>query len=148
MEPYRWSVRASSGPGDRTIAYVRKSRIEIGAPLSFDAAYPAATALECLLAALAGDMIGGFRDLCGKRRIRTERIEAVVSATLDNPLVHLGVVGETGAPGIEMIAVRVFVDSPADESAVREAWGEALRRSPIANTLGPLLRLEAEIVRT
>ena len=106
------------------------------------------TALEYLLGALGGDLVGGFRALARKRRLEIDEVEATVDATLDNPLTHLGVVGEEGHPGLERVAMRVHVATLEPEDAVREVWDEAVRRSPLMRTLGGAARIEVVMTVT
>jgi uncharacterized OsmC-like protein len=109
---------------------------EVGAALPFDVEEPRVTALEYLLGALGGDLVGGFRALAKKRRLAVDDVEATVEATLVNALTHLGVIGETGDPGIERVTIRVHVATLEPEDAVRAVWNETARRSPLLTTLG------------
>jgi hypothetical protein len=141
-------VRVASGSDVGSTAYVRTNRFEIGAPLTFDAKYPAVTALEYLLAAVAGDVIACLRERCRKHRVPLGRVEALIHGSLNNPLVFLGVVGEQGDPALNALVVRLFVETRAEETLLREAWEEALARSPMVNTFRALVRLAIELERT
>jgi hypothetical protein len=140
---YRWTVRVAAGPDDRATAYARKESIALGAPLAFDEEYPRATALEHLLAAVGADVVVGLRLAARRRRLELDHVEAVVEGSLENPLVHLGVVGEEGTPRLDALVVKVYVDTLAAEAEVRRAWEEALARSPMVHTfrLQPELKL-------
>lgn len=59
----QWSVRARSAGRRRTVAYARSHSFEVGAPVEFDEAATAVSALEYVLGALAAEMINGFTDL-------------------------------------------------------------------------------------
>lgn len=144
-EPVRWSVRVGGDDAASATAYVRRHRIEIGAPLSFDEEHPRATALEHLVAAVAADAVVGFGSRAHRRRLEVDAVEAVAHVELQNPLTHLGVVGEKGHPGIVRLDVKVYVDTPEDEARVREAWGEALARSPMRHTLSSAVDLTYEL---
>jgi uncharacterized OsmC-like protein len=133
LSPWGVRVRATGTAG--ATAYARVHSFEVGSALPFDVEEGRVTALEYLLGALGGDLIGGFRTLARRRRLAIEEVEATVDATLDNALTHLGVVGEEGHPGLDRVAVRVHVSTLEPEDAVREAWDEALRRSPLLRTL-------------
>jgi len=130
-----WGVRVRATGAAGAAAYARAHSFEVGSALPFDLEEGRVTALEYLLGALGGDLIGGFRALARRRRLVIEEVEATVDATLDNALTHLGVVGEEGHPGIDRIAVRVHVATVEPEPEVREAWDEAARRSPLLRTL-------------
>jgi hypothetical protein len=138
---HRWIVRVAAGPEDGATAYARRTSVTIGAPLSFDEAYPRATAFEHLLAAVGADLVAGLRLAARRRRIELDRVEAVVEGSIENPLVHLGVVGETGHPGLKSIGVKVYAGTMAAEEDVRGAWEETLARSPMVHTF----RLEPEL---
>lgn len=142
-EAYRWTVRVTGGPEDGATAHARRQSFPVGAPLSFDREYPRATALEHLLAAVGADLVAGLRNAAQRRRLRIGRIEAVVEGGLANPLVHLGVVGEEGNPGLDRLVVKVFADASGAEEELRQVWREVLRRSPMVHTfrLEPELRL-------
>jgi hypothetical protein len=144
MEKHRWQVRVLSSAGGRAVAYARRRHFEIGAPVQFDEEYDAITALEYVLGAIGADLVNGLQALAAKRRIPVDEIEAAVSAQLNNPLMYLGVIGEQGHPGIEKIAIRVYVNSPADEAEVRLLWDEVLIRSPLVWTFGKSLQLELD----
>ena len=146
MSPWGVRVRAIAAGG--TTAYARSHAFEVGAALPFDVEGSRVTALEYLLGALGGDLIGGFRTLARQRRLAIDEIEATVDATLDNPLTHLGVVGEEGHPGLERVAIRVHVATLEPEDAVREVWDEAMRRSPLVRTLGGAVQIEVVMTVT
>lgn len=129
-------------------AYVRSRTVEIGAPLTFDPEYPQVTALEHLLAAVAGDIVTGFSELARKNRLRLSHVEAVIHGELENPLVSLGVVGEEGHPGLSSLSVKVFVESSADQGAIRQVWNETLHRSPMVNTFQRAVRFNVELELT
>ena len=143
-----FSVRATANEGIGTRVYVRKNLFDVGLPLTFDSAYPAITALEYLLGAIAGDLVAGLKDLGRRQRIAIDNVEAVIQAELQNPLTHLGVVGESGNPGIESLAVKVYVDTPVEETVVRGLWDEVLRRSPMWHTFRTLVRFDLQLELT
>jgi hypothetical protein len=126
-------------------AFARRHQFEIGNPLDFDPQYNQVTAFEHLLAALGGDLAGGFRALARRHRLVMDNVEVVVTATLENPLVHLGVIGEEGTPAIERLTVRAFASSAEGESELRPLWDEVLRRSPLVQTLMRAAQLEVEV---
>ena len=142
MEPTRWTVRVSSDGGDGSVAFARTVRLEVGAPISFDPEYPRATALEQVLAAVASDVVAGLVALARTRRLELDHVEAVVHGELQNPLVALGVVGEEGHPGLDRIALKVYVDTLEEEPRVRALFAEMLHRSPLVNTFRRCLRLD------
>jgi hypothetical protein len=91
----------------------------VGAPVQFDAAYDAITALEYVLGAMGADVVNGFRALARKRRVEVDHVEAVVQSEINNPLTYLGVVGERGHLGLEQVSVKVYVASLAAAAEVQ-----------------------------
>jgi len=145
MSDFAWRARVRAARRGHTTAYVRQHRFTVGAPVQFDEQYDQVTALEYVLAALGADLVAGFRAAADRRRLALDEIEAVVTGQLDNPLVHLGVVGEEGDPGLRTVGVRVFVSTDEEESRVHQAWDEALGRSPLARTFASAVRLDLSI---
>ena len=148
MEQGGYSVRVTSNATAGARVYVRKNQFDVGLPLTFDSDYPHITALEYLLGAIAGGLVSGLTDLARRRRITICQVEAVIQAGLRNPLTHLGVIGESGDPGIEAISVKLFVDTPAEENAVRALWDEVLQRSPLWHTFRTLVRFDLQLELT
>src|SRR5947208_51170 len=99
MADFAWRARVRATRRGQATAYVRKHQFTVGAPVQFDEQYDQVTALEYVLAAIGADLVKGFQSAADRRRLTVDQIEAVVSGQLDNPLVHLGVVGEAGHPG-------------------------------------------------
>ena len=142
MDELRFTARVTSRPDGRADVRVRKRSFEVGAPLSFDNAYEGVTAIEQLLGALGADLVNGLIARARKRRVEIDSAEATVEAKLNNPLVYLDVVGESGHTGIEEIAVRVYVSSFAPETDIESLWAEMLERSPLVNTLKKAVKLD------
>lgn len=144
-DPFRWTVRVTAVERGRATAFARTHRLELGPPLSFDEAEPRLTALECLLGALGADLVSGFKELAHRRRLQVDEVEALVQGELNDPLAHLGVVGQAGHPGLERATIKVYVSSLEDPGALRKLWDEMLERSPLARTLRPVVQLELSV---
>lgn len=144
-EESTWKVRIASRGRDHATVYARTQQFEVGAPLSFDPQHPRTTALEYLLGSLGGDLVNGLRAALDRQRIPVDHIEAVVTGELLNPLAFFGVIGEEGHPGVQRIAVQVFVSTLAPEERVRTAWEELLGRSPAVQTLQHAIALELRV---
>jgi hypothetical protein len=137
-----FSVRVAGGPDDGATALVRRDRIAVGAPLSFDESYPKATAFELLLAAVGTDLVAGLSALARKARVALDQVEAVVQGEIENPLAHLRVVGETGHPGMKALTAKVYVRSAEEEGRVRRVWADLLATSPMVHTF----RFQPELI--
>src|ERR1043166_2554516 len=144
-ERYTWTLRVSTADKDRATVFVRQHQFAWGAPVQFDAVYDAITALEYVLGAIGADVVNGFRALARKRRVEVEHVEAVVEGELNNPLTYLGVVGESGHPGLEQVRVKVYVASLATEEEIRHVWQEMLDKSPLVRTFQPAIRFELSL---
>jgi hypothetical protein len=145
VEPQRWSVRVNTGGQQVATARARAHQFEVGAALSFDEEYGAVTALEHVLGALGADLACGVQRLAKLRRLRVDQVEALVRAELENPLVHLGVVGEEGSPAIAKIAIKLYVGTIEDESAIQNLYREVRERSPLIRTLEKSVALDIEL---
>lgn len=147
-KPLAWSVRVGLSEDGNALAHARSTTLRIGAPLGFDADDPRITALETALGALGADLVGGLRLAAKRSRVPLDQVEALVRGELGNPLVFLGVRGESGDPGLARIVVRLFVESPAGEDVVGRLLHETLDRSPLHHTFTKAARVEVELAVT
>jgi hypothetical protein len=132
---YTWTSRVSwTGEGWAT-AYARNHAFTVGGQASFREADAHPDAVEYLLGALGGDLISGFASNATRRGVEVDAMEASIFGRLNNPLVFLGVVGESGHPGFETISCTLYVSADADEKILKEIWQTTLARSPLVNTL-------------
>lgn len=130
-----WSVRVRPGQDGQAVASARTNLFTICGQASFKDADPHPSAVEYLLGILGGDLLSGFTTQAARRGVSLYAIEVTVSGRLNNPLVHLGVVGEHGHPGFETISGTLYVSAEAEEPELDRLWQETLRRSPLVNTL-------------
>ncbi len=128
-------------------AYARNHAFTVGGQASFREADAHPDAVEYLLGALGGDLICGFASHATRRGVEVDAMEASIFGRLNNPLVYLGVVGESGHPGFDTISCTLYVSADADEEVLKEVWRTTLARSPLVNTLdrcvGLTLNLQA-----
>jgi hypothetical protein len=91
---------------------------------------------------LAADLLTTFQTFARRRRIPVDAAELSLNCRLENPLVHLGVIGEEGSPAIEAIdgVFYVSADAPSDD-ALDAVWQETVLRSPIYATLSRAAKL-------
>ncbi|MCC7509079.1 MAG: OsmC family protein [Planctomycetes bacterium] len=139
---HTWQVRVSGRPGVDADVFVRKQKFKVGAPLQFDAEYQGVTSLEQLLGAFGADLCQGLLQRARKRRLEVDSVEAVVEGRLNNPLVYLNVVGESGHPGLECLTARVYVSTLHTDAELQPAWEETLKLSPLVNTLRHCVKME------
>jgi hypothetical protein len=145
MEHHTWTLRISATAPDQAAVFTRQHRFRVGAPVHFDRAYGAVSALEYVLGAIGADVVNSLQILARKRRLAIDQIEAVVEGELNNPLTYLGVVGETGHPGLEKVRLKVFLASPEAEGAVRRLWQEMLSTSPLVRTFQGAIQLDLSL---
>jgi hypothetical protein len=142
------SVRSTYRSKEGTVTLARTHEVARAAGLSFDSKEPLPTSIEVFLAAVAADLLGAFARLAHQRRLPLDETEAVLKATLADPLAYLGVVGAQGTPRLSALHVKTHVGTPAPQDQVRATWEEAARRSPLLNTLAPTLTLSLELAFT
>jgi OsmC-like protein len=145
MEPYTWTLRVSAAEHGQATVFTRQHQFRVGAPVHFDTAYEAVSALEYVLGAIGADLVNGLHTLARRRRVVIGQVEAVVAGELNNPLIYLGVVGETGHPGVEKVCVKVYVASPEPEEAIQRLWREILATSPLVRTFQAAIQLELSL---
>ncbi|GAB4410709.1 MAG: hypothetical protein Fur0044_04520 [Anaerolineae bacterium] len=142
---FQWSVRVSANQQNRAVVFVRKHRYEVGLPLHFDEEYEQIAALEYVLGAIGADIVNGLQALARKRRLSLDYVEAVVQGELNNPLTYLDVAGEQGHPGLEWVAIKVYVSSLEPEEQIHQLWKDVLARSPLVRTFQKAVQLELNL---
>ena len=118
MDTIAFSLRVTAPSPDVAKVSIGRRQFSIGRPLEFDDASPHVAAIEYALGAIGGEVVNGLRAFADRRRLSIDAVEAVVSATLENGLTYLEVVGEQGQPNITRIHVKVFV-SALDVAAIQ-----------------------------
>ena len=140
---YEWRARVRSTGSLKSTVYCRNFSIEVGQPASFETSDKHPSAVEYLLAALAGDLVTGFATECAKSSVSVDDIEMTINGKLSNVLAHLGL--EDGDPSFASIEMKLFVSSFEDQTKVREAWERTLKRSPLATTLQKAVDLKIKL---
>lgn len=144
-EPFDWAVRVVSvGPAESR-AYARNHTITAGEAASLRPSDPHPSAIEYLLAALGTDLSAGLRREAARARVVIDALELSLTGRLDNPLVHLGVVGEAGRPGLESVSGRAYVSTDAEDATIRALWVKVLARSPVYDTLSRAATISIEL---
>jgi hypothetical protein len=142
------TLRVTTTDGDTVRALVRRHQFSVGRPIDFDDESPAVTALEYALGAVGAEIVAGLRTFASRRRIVLDEVEAVITGEIDNALVYLEVVGESGRPRIARVHVQVYVASPEEEDTVRRLMSETLERLPLVCTLREATRLDIDLTLT
>jgi len=93
------------------------------------------SALDLMIAALVADLLAGLAREAARDGIIVYDAELNVSAYLDNPLVALGVVGETGTPALSSVHGSLYVSCEAGAETLAALWQRVLGRAPVFATL-------------
>jgi len=140
---YQWRVRSRSTGHLKSTVYFRNFSFDVGQPASFEERDAHPSAVEYLLAALAGALSTGFATECAKDGIEVDDIEISVKGKLDNVLAHLGI--EEGDPSFQSIEVKCFASTVDNAERVQAAWQRTLDCSPLARTLKKAVQLEGKL---
>ncbi|MDK9700832.1 MAG: OsmC family protein [bacterium] len=130
---YEWRLRARSTGNQKTSVYCRNFSFLVGQPASFEEKDAHPSAIEYLLAALAGDLSAGFFAACSRANVELDDLEISLSGRLHNIMAHLGV--EEGDPSLAAIDLKCYATSLASPETLRKLWSESLRSSPTYATL-------------
>ena len=139
-----WSVRVRAAQGQVT-GSLRGQTFAVGPPVQFDSASQSPSALEAFLAAYGADLLGGFARLADGSRIPVDAAEIAVQGDLENPLVHVGVVGEDGSPRLAWLRATLFVHARAETATLESLWQTTLTRSPLHQTLVRAVPIDARL---
>ena len=148
MDGFDLTLRVVGSDRGAVRVTTRGIQLSIGRPVEFDAEAAEVSALECALAALGAEIVGGLRTFAQRRRLVLDAVEAVVKARLEAPLVYLEVIGERGTPRISRVTVRVYVSSPEAPDLIDRAFHDALAALPLAGTLREATDLTTELIFT
>jgi len=129
-----WAARVRWTGGMQAKAFIRNHAFPVGQPASFDTQDPAPSAVEYLLAAIAGCLAVGFQWRASQRGIPIQNLEISLKARSDNILVFLGL-EDQGHPGLQRIEGTLYVEADAEEEALQALWEETLLRSPVTQTV-------------
>jgi TusA-related sulfurtransferase len=136
---YEWRLRVKWDEGMRARVLTRNHELTIGAPVSFNTEDEHATAFEHLLGALGGCLLLGFQWRLTRHGVKVNNMELALQARVDNVLVFLGI-EDTGHPGLSRVRGKLYAEvEDSDEadmdSILKDDWAEAVKRSPVAQSL-------------
>jgi hypothetical protein len=132
---YTWTARVRAESRKASRIHTRNHTFRVGPSLSFEPTDELPSALEHLLGALAADLLHTFQVYARRARIPIDALELSLTCRLENPLVHLGVLGEEGSPRLEAIEGVFYASADAGAEALDRLWQETLKRAPIYATL-------------
>ena len=140
-----WAIRAVSVGRRETKLYAGNTTLVAGVQLNLQPSSERESAFELMLSALAAYVIEGFRAQLEKRGVNPFGLELLLKAKLDNPLVHLGVIGESGDPGASSITATIYVSAEAEEPDLEQALDDALARAPVFSTLKRAVMIDLKL---
>ena len=139
---HAWAVRARRIGPDETRVYARNHAFAVGAQASLRDSDAHPSAIEYLLGAFASDLLRGFEAQAARRQVAVHAGEINLQGRLDNVLVHLGVVGETGHTGLAAVTGTFYISADVDQEALEEIWRATIERSPLYQTLSRCAAIE------
>lgn len=140
-ENYTWQVRLEYRPNAPARVYSRNVQWEIGQPASFSERVDAPNAIDQFLSAIAGEILMGFSQIASEQHVVIDDMELMGKIQLQNILVHLGV-QKDGTPRISLIEGVLYISSPATRDQLEIIWQNTLHRSPIVQTIMPMVPMK------
>lgn len=141
---YQWSVRVQGENGLSAKVHTRNHTFQVGQPADFSPKVDAPSAVDYLLASLAGSITVGFKAQASKRNVTIDNDELTLKGSLENVLYHMELEDE-GSPRMNNIQGTYYVSSPDDEELLEELWENTLKRSPIYQTLKDTVEIELKL---
>lgn len=128
-------IRALTCPDGHVRLVTRNLSFDADQQLGLDpgASHPAA--LDLLVGALAADLLAGLGREAARTGVSLHDAELRLEARLGNPLVALGVVGESGSPALAAVQGTLFASGDVGESQIHGLWERACARAPVLATL-------------
>lgn len=128
-------MRALVGRDGQVRLVTRNLSFDADRQLGLDPAASHPAALDLMVGALAADLLGGLSREAARAGVLLRDAELRLEARLGNPLVALGVVGETGSPALASVSGTLFVTADTDDAEIRRLWEQAVARAPVHATL-------------
>src|SRR5262245_28213007 len=116
------TVRAMRQTDGRVTIVARNLALHAEGQLSLDAKAETPSALDYLVSALAADVLGGLGREASRAGVVLDDAEISLAARLDNPLVALGVEGESGTPVLAEVTGTLYVSAEAGAEQLHSLW--------------------------
>lgn len=129
-----WRARIRWLGAFKSRAYIRRHTLDMDEPADLAGVDTAQNAVETLLASLGACISTTIALIATKRSIEIENLEIALEGRIENILVFLGLEKE-GNPGFSDISINIYIKSSADEKVLNEIVNEAMRVSPVVNTI-------------
>ena len=136
------AIRAHAAPGGQVRLHARNHSLVAEGQTSYAPRAEHPSALDYLLAALASDLVLGLGREAVRAGVTLDDIELNVTAHLDNPLVALGVVGETGSARVAVVRGSLYVSADLTEAALCDLWTRVLAKATVHATLAACITFD------
>ncbi|WP_259457916.1 OsmC family protein [Salipaludibacillus neizhouensis] len=136
------NFRGTSNDLSSVKIYTNKNSIQIEKQLSFDSDDEKISSLEYFAGSVLSSIILTLLEQSKKKASIIEEIEGVLNLSLENPLSLLDVRGYDEEPFIRKITVTVYLFADLEENDFIKFCTEALKNSPVYNTLKRSMELE------
>jgi hypothetical protein len=146
MKAMTVGLRVTAADTDRARVSVRRHQFLVGRPIDFDAESSTVMALEYALGALGAELVAGLRQFAGRRRLTLDNVEALVRAEIEDSLVYLEVVGESGQPRIGRVDIKLYVASLESDQKVRQLFNDVLNKLPVVRMFREAGHLEIQLI--
>lgn len=136
---FEMNFRGTSNDLSSVKIFTNKNSFQIEKQISFDSEYQQISSLEYFAGSVLSSILLALLEQGGSL---IEEIEGVLNLSLENPLSLVGVKGYEEEPFIRKITVTVFLYVDLEDDDFNDYCSEALKHSPIYNTLKRSMDLE------
>ncbi|CAM4294722.1 OsmC family protein [Paenibacillus tarimensis] len=136
------NFRGTSNDLSTVKIYTNKNSFQIEKQISFDSEYKPISSVEYFAGSVLSSIILTLLEQSQKSGLTIEEIEGVLNLSLANPLSLVGVKGYDEEPYIQRLTVTVFLYVDLEDKELNDFCYDALKKSPIYNTLKRSLELE------
>ena len=130
--------------GFRFNSFVRNNTFVVEEPASPTVTEQAPNSMEYVLGALGACLATGFVLNATQRGVTVHNLEVALDSSQDNVFTFFGLSDE-GHPGFQEIRAKLYVQAEADEGIIREIWDQAVKTSPVGNSLGRTVTITPEL---
>ncbi len=134
-------VRVHAAAGESVRVYAGGVAWTVDGRTRFGAGEGGPSALDALLGALGADLALAFTRAARHAGVAVRALEITLEARVENALVVLDVIGESGSPALTEITGAAFASADVDPALAARLWADAIARSTIHATLARATRL-------
>ena len=125
-------------------ALVRNHTFRVDEPSHLTGEDEAPNSVEYVLGAFGACLATGFVLLASKEGIAIHNLEVALDSQQDNVFTFLGLGGD-GHSGFTDITAKLFVQADADAETLQRIWEEAVKTSPVGNSLTRVVSVKPEL---